>query len=137
MNVRQVFILPAKEREPCITRLTTALRRLEALNDWRIEVTEYKDTRSLEQNAYLFGVVYTTILQHTDLQGWDLDDIHTFMKGEFFGWETVTGFGRKRVKPIKRSSRLSIQQFSDYMEFVIRKAAELGIEIPEPERPNG
>lgn len=124
--------MPAAEREPCIVRLNTCLRRLEDADSWRIEVTEYKDTRSLEQNAYLFGVVYSTILQHSDLQGWDLDDLHTFMKGEFFGWETITAFGRKRMKPIKRSSRLTVQQFSDYLEFVIRKAAEMGIVVPDP-----
>lgn len=133
MNVRQVFILPAKERESCILRVTTALRKLEPYNDWRIEVTEYKDTRSLEANAYLWGVAYRTILEHSDLQGWDADDLHTYFLGEHFGWQTIQAFGKKRVKPVKRSSRLSISQFSEYVAFVIRKAAELGIVIPDPE----
>lgn len=133
MNVRQVFILPAKEREPCILRLTTALRKLEPYNDWRIEVTEYKDTRSLEANSYLWGICYATILEHSDLQGWDADDLHTYFLGEHFGWQTIQAFGKKRVKPVKRSSRLSISQFSEYVAFVIRKAAELGIVIPDPE----
>jgi hypothetical protein len=131
MNLRQVFIMRADDREPCISRLVTALRGLEHNDAWRIEVTEYKDTRSLEQNAYLWGVVYPTILEHSDLAGWDADDLHTYFLGEHFGWQTITAFGRTRVKPVKRSSRLSISQFGEYVDFVIRKAAELGIVIPE------
>jgi hypothetical protein len=86
--------------------------------------------RSHEQNRYLFGVVYQTILKH--LPGWDVDDIHEYALGEWSGWETVEGFGRKRLRPIRRSSKLSTAEFSDFIAFLQRTMAERGIEIPEP-----
>jgi hypothetical protein len=55
------------------------------------------------------------------------------MLGECFGWETVEGFGRKRLKPLKRSAKLGTQEFSDFVAFIQRRAAELGIFVPDPE----
>jgi hypothetical protein len=54
------------------------------------------------------------------------------MLGEHFGWETLEGFGRKRMRPIRRSSKLSTMEFQDYVAFIQQKAAELGIVIPDP-----
>lgn len=86
--------------------------------------------RSSEQNRYLFGVVYATVLKH--LPGWDADDVHDYFLGEHFGWETLEGFGRKRLKPIRRSSRLSTVEFSEYVAFIQRTMAEKGVYIPDP-----
>jgi len=90
--------------------------------------------RSLEQNAYLFGVCYQTILDHgLGEQGWQLEDVHDYFLGEFHGWETIEGFGRKRVRPLARSSGKSVSEFMAYIDFVQQKAAEMGIYIPNPE----
>jgi hypothetical protein len=66
------------------------------------------------------------------LAGWTREDIHEYMLGECFGWETIEGFGRKRVRPIKRSSKLNRQEFSDYLLFLETRCSEMGIVIPEP-----
>jgi hypothetical protein len=86
------------------------------------------------QNAFLWGVVYPSILEGGGeaLAGWQKDDLHEFMLGEHFGWETLTLGGKTVHKPVRRSSRLNKQDFSDYLEFLSRRAAELGIVIPEP-----
>jgi hypothetical protein len=55
------------------------------------------------------------------------------MLGECFGWETVEGFGRKRLKPLKRSAKLTTLEFSDFVAFIQRKAAEFGVYVPDPE----
>lgn len=89
--------------------------------------------RSLEQNAYLWGVCYETILDHgLREQGWTNDDIHEWFLGEHFGWQTLEGFGRKRVKPLHRSSTMSKMEFVDYVAFIQQKASEMGIYIPDP-----
>ena len=67
------------------------------------------------------------------LAGWQRDDLHEYFLGECFGWETLQGFGRKRMRPLKRSSALNKQEFTDYLEFISQRCAELGIVIPEPE----
>lgn len=92
-------------------------------------------TRSLEQNAYLWGVCYETLLNEGGLKdmGWRNTDVHEYFLGEHFGWETLEGLGRKRVKPIKRSSALTKVEFMDYIAFIQEKAAEMGIVIEDPQ----
>lgn len=125
-------ILPKGEREPSLRRIAMMVASLDANKSWRVEAREHRDTRSLEQNAYLWGVIYPTIIERAALDGWTNDDLHEYLLGEHFGWERLDGLGRPRVRPIRRSARLSIQDFSDYIEFVQRFAAERGIVIPEP-----
>lgn len=99
-------------------------------------VKDKRPRRSDEQNKYLWGVVYATVLKH--LEGWTADDVHQFFLGEHFGWETLEGFGRKRLKPIRRSSRLSTVEFSEYVSSIQRIMAEKGVYIPDPgEEVNG
>lgn len=125
----QTFILPrAVERN--LTRLVGFLSALPRDRQWKITVAEFKRTRSHEQNAYLWGVVYATVLQH--LPGWDAEDLHEYFLGEHYGWETLEGLGRKRLKPIRRSSKLTTIEFADHVAFIQRAMAEKGIYVPDP-----
>ena len=91
--------------------------------------------RSLEQNAYLWGVCYETILDHElREQGWTAQDLHEFFLGEFHGWQEIKGFGRRRVRPVQRSSGKSVSEFMEFIAFIQRFAAERGIYIPDPEQ---
>ena len=91
-------------------------------------------TRSLEQNAYLWGVVYDVILNESGLinDGWAPDDLHEYFLGEYHGWEELKGLGRRKVRPVERSSTKSTIEFMEYIEFIQRWAAERGIYIPDP-----
>jgi len=91
--------------------------------------------RSLEQNRYLWGVVYETILDAgLREQGWRNSDIHEFFLGECFGWQELGGMGRKRLKPLKRSHSLNKVEFMDYIAFIQEWCAtNIGIVIPDPE----
>lgn len=100
-----------------------------------IECTKRKSTRSLEQNAYLWGVCYPMILSTGELEGWRKEDLHEYFLGEYFGWETLEGLGRKRLRPLNRSSKLSKMEFADFVAFIQQKMAEIGIVIPDPESP--
>lgn len=134
MSAAGAFILPTKDRETAIRRLTAFVGLLDTTKAWRIEVNEQKSKRSLQQNAYLWGVVYPTIIKAggETLAGWTNDDIHEYLLGEHFGWEVLSGFDRKRVRPIRRSSRLSVSEFMDYLAFIQHRMAEHGIVIPDP-----
>ena len=92
-------------------------------------------TRSLQQNAYLWGVCYATILEQggETLAGWTATDLHEYFLIEHFGHEVLEGFGRKRLKPLHRSSVLTKMEFVDFVAFIQQKAAEMGIVIPDPE----
>lgn len=128
------FILPAdRPRDEILARMVRFVHQLDAGKAWEWTCAPYKKRRSMQQNAYLWGVCYATILQQGGeaLRGWSADDLHEYFLGEHFGWETLEGFGRKRLRPLKRSSRLSTSEFSDFVDFIQRKAAELGIYIPD------
>jgi hypothetical protein len=101
---------------------------------WCIEVLEWKKPRTDHQNRFLWGVCYPAVLEGggETLAGWTRDDIHEYFLGECFGWETLQGFGRKRMRPIKRSSKLNKQEFSDYLLFLETRCMEMGIDIPAP-----
>ena len=135
MIAESLFVLPKLlPRERAIERVAGFLSRLPQDRAWRVTVAEQRRTRTGQQNRYLWGVAYPAILAGGGeaLAGWDAEDLHEYMLGEHFGWETLEGFGRKRVKPIKRSAKLSTLEFSDHVAFIQRKAAELGIYVPEP-----
>lgn len=120
--------LPKGERS--LARLVAFVSALSKDKAWKIEISENRRTRSNDQNAYLWGVCYPAIVKHLD--GWTADDVHDYLLGEHFGWETVEGFGRKRMRPLRRSSRLSTTEFSDYVAFIQRRMAEHGIYVPDP-----
>jgi hypothetical protein len=107
---------------------------LDPLKTWAVEVTEWKKPRTNQQNKFLWGVCYPCILEGGGeaLRGWTRDDLHDYFLGECFGWETLEGFGRKRLRPLKRSSALNKQEFSDYLLFLETKCLDMGIVIPEP-----
>lgn len=129
---RQTFVLPAADRADMLGRFLRFVHRLDPSKRWEIAVGPYVKRRSSSQNAYLWGVVYPTILQAGQLDGWTADDLHEFFLGEKFGWETMEGFGRKRLKPLRRSSKLTTVEFADYVDHIQRFMAEKGVYIPDP-----
>jgi hypothetical protein len=131
-----IFIFPAKKpRDERLDKLIRFIHKLPENVPWQISIDRYKKMRSNGQNAYLWGVCYKTILEHggEQLAGWRPEDIHDYMLGECYGWETIEGFGRKRMRPIQRSSKMSTTEFMDYIAFIQQKAAELGIFIEDPQ----
>ena len=130
----QQFILPKlAHREGAIERIAKILGTLGQESAWRVELHEHKPTRSTQQNRYLWGCVHPTILKAGKLEGWTAEEVHDYCLGEHFGWETVTGFGRKKIRPLRRSARLSKTEFMDFIAFIQQRMAEHGIFIPDPD----
>jgi hypothetical protein len=130
--MKQEAYIPATEaRKDAIERLGRVLMAL-PLARYRVTVEEAKPTRSDPQNRYLWGAVYPTILAAGKLDGWTANDLHEYLLGEHFGWELVEGFGRKRQRPVRRSSKLNKQEFSNFVDFIQQRMAEHGIFIPDP-----
>lgn len=127
--MQQILLPKGMAREGVIGRIQRLLLSLPLDKAWRVEIAEHKARRSDPQNRYLWGVVYQAIAKQ--LHGWDTGDIHDYFLGECFGWETIEGLGKKRLRPLRRSSRLNKQEFSDYVGFIQRRAAEHGIFVPD------
>jgi hypothetical protein len=132
--VTQAFYLPTgAERPEVIGRIGRILSSLAPEKRWKVEIEEHKPKRTDAQNRYLWGVCYSHILREggEQLAGWRAEDLHEFFLGECYGWTVVQGFGAKRKRPIRRSSRMNKQEFSDYVGYIQQRAAELGITIPD------
>jgi hypothetical protein len=127
--MKQNIILPKGDGNRA--RATKVIMSLPTDKPWMVTIEPYQRRRTEQQNRYLWGVCYATMIQH--LPGWRAEDVHEFMLGEHFGWEKLEGLGGIRLRPILGSSRLNKQDFSDHIAFIQQKAAELGIFIPDPE----
>lgn len=114
--------------------IANMVSRLDPAQSWQISIEAFKPKRSDQQNAFLWGVVYPSILEGggESLRGWTTTDLHEYFLIEAFGSEVIEGFGRKRHKPLRRSSKLTKQEFSDYLAIIEARCAELGIHIPDP-----
>lgn len=133
----------------------TSIRTLAELDRWqeyqrrelerhgRITVTcsPWKPTRSNEQNALLFGVVYPPI---AEAMGYAVEDVHEYMLGRHFGWvdrkvpktprnpegvESVPFRTTTRDETGKRNV-LTKQEFSAFLDTVDRIAAQAGVFVP-------
>lgn len=93
-----------------------------------------KSKRTLDQNALLW-VLYADALKQGGeaLGGWTSADLHEYMLGEYFGWTEHKALGRTRLKPNRRSSRLTKTEFSDFLAFVVQRFAEheIVLELPQ------
>jgi hypothetical protein len=118
-----------------VNSVAALVRQLDESRAWVVTIEEFRRPRTNQQNAFLWGVVYPCIIEAGNLEGFTPNDVHEWFLGECFGWQTLEGLGRKKVKPVKRSSRLNKQEFSDYLEFISAKCADMGIVIPEPNEP--
>lgn len=128
-------IFPAgTSRQAIYNAIVAELKTLDELKAWQVTIEEFRRPRSGQQNKFLWAVMYPTILEAGGemLKGWTADDLHEYFLGEVYGWEVVEGFGRKRMRPVRRSSRLTKTEFTDYLEAISARCSELGIVIPEP-----
>jgi hypothetical protein len=131
--MRRIF--PRNTSKEAIAQAVAVLvRDIDESKAWQVTVEEFKKPRTNQQNAYLWGVVYPAILEAGGemLRGWLADDLHEYFLGEIYGWETLEGMGRKRLRPLKRTSRMTRSEFMNYLEEVSQRCANMGIVIPEP-----
>lgn len=131
----QTTLNPEPHQERSSRRLYSLLRSLDRSIRWAVEVKPEKRTRSARQNAYLWGVVYRTIEAET---GQSSEDWHDYFLGTVYGWDRVeftnpeTGEVETFQRPLRRSSRLKVGEFAEYVDRVIEIAAGYGIQIPFP-----
>lgn len=92
-----------------------------------------KSRRTDSQNATLW-MVYQQIIDRGGeaMRGFSKEDLHEFFLIDHFGGETKELFGRKRIKPYKRSSRLTKMEFADYLDHIVRFMAERSVVLDLP-----
>jgi len=65
-------------------------------------------------------------------KGYDAEDLHDFFKQKFLSAKMGNIFGEQYIKEIT-TTKLNTQEFADYLEKVNAFAANLGINLPNPE----
>jgi len=111
-----------------------------ALFDWLLSHGDYKGSyvatiekekgkRSLGFNAYLWGVVYKLISEHTGHTAQELHEIYTRM---FIPPKFITYKG-KEIKVPSGTSGMDTATFWTYVDRVIAEGASMGVVIPPPE----
>ena len=92
-----------------------------------------KSKRTLDQNSLIHALFDDTIkLGGEALGGWSREDVKEWALGEYWGWDEYKAFGRTRLKPKRRSSRLTKQEMSDFIEWYVRTMAGHGIVLELP-----
>jgi len=137
----QKYVLNANgsERAQVLANAHAFIDRLPATKSWRIEIREARRERSLDQNAAMFGVAYAAIMDAVGLEGEeDRKQLHRDFCGDFFGW--VDGpldrpRPRRTTTTNERGERdvIDTETMTRFYEFIQRRAAEYGIDVPDPD----
>lgn len=131
-------------RQHDMDRALQALMELPKDRGYRLEWEEIKSQRTLQQNAYLFGVAYAKLAEVT---GYEKEDLHEYLLGKHFGTKLKripkTKHNPEGIEevPVRttttdergRRSVLGRTAFGEYVDFVQRFAARHGINIPDPD----
>jgi len=107
---------------------------LQRLTGKAVEVVVRPKTRkrSLDQNAWLWGVAYDILGEHMGYDTHERDGLHYALLAECFGVYHDQRFGI--TVPRVSSSKMTTREFSDYMEWLVRWAAvEQQVVIPLPD----
>lgn len=130
----QTVILPRLlSRDRAIERVAAILRSLPMDRAWTISVAEKKPKRSLSQNALLWAIYGEIIKKGGEaMAGWESSELHDFFLMQHYGTETVEMFGKRKMRPLRRSSGLSKMEFSDHVEFILRFMADKGVWLSIP-----
>lgn len=106
------------------------IETLDSDTHWLVEITQWNPKRTLDQNAYIHAVPLKMI---SDKTGYPVEDIKQYLCGEFSGWQEFEMFGKKRMKPMLTTSKMTTVQMGEFIEFLIWYGAEkMGLNIPYP-----
>jgi hypothetical protein len=116
-----------------MTRAFAVIQALVRDGATEITVKPYKARRTVDQNALLWSI-YTEIIKRggEQMAGWDKDDLHELFLQLHFGSKVLTLGQHKKRTALRRSSRLNKQEFSDFVEFIVRYMANEGVYIELP-----
>jgi len=106
-----------------------AIEAIEGLNGvYSIEITKYRKDRTASQNKLLW--LWLGIISNDT--GNSPDELHEIFKLKFLGSETLSALGFKIERP-KSTTKLTTQEFTDYLDKIEGLAISIGIRLPHPE----
>lgn len=133
------IIIPPQNRDNAIASAVRFFHSLPEGKAFEVTVEQVKRKRSDPQNNALWGVAYKTLHEET---GNDMDDLHLYFCGEFFGWVERDVMGQTRKVPRRTTTRneegkrdvLPWDEFADFYGFIQQRSAEtVGVFVPDPD----
>lgn len=104
--------------------------------DYVITITPNRKTRSNQQNAYLWGIVYPAVLFGLQDAGWEItneEQVHEYCKQAFAAREVINKDTGEVLSLPNRTARMQTAEFNVYVDKIKAFALEyLNITIPEP-----
>lgn len=104
--------------------------------DYIFTVTPNRKTRSNQQNAYLWGVVYPAVLLGLKDAGWEItheEQVHEYCKQAFAAREVINKDTGEVLSLPNSTARMQTAEFNVYVDKIKAFAFEyLNITIPEP-----
>lgn len=104
--------------------------------DYIFTVTPNRKTRSNQQNAYLWGVVYPAVLLGLKDAGWEItheEQVHEYCKQAFAAREVINKDTGEVLSLPNSTARMQTAEFNVYVDKIKAFALEyLNITIPEP-----
>jgi len=105
------------------------IKKHEGRNAWLTIGGRRTDTRSLNQNAYYWGVIVDMLGKYL---GYFPDEIHAVLKQKFLPAKTVVLKDEEIVIP-ESTAKLDTTQFEEYLESIrVWAARDLNFVIPSP-----
>ena len=138
MEKKIFIIIEEARRSNAIAHINT----LAADGSAEIEIRPFKKTRSLRQNAALWGVAYPPIMEAMGLRGEkEREEIHEYFCGEYWGWKQYKILDKLKQKPVRtttidedgKRNRIKTVAMSDFYAFIQQRAADNGIYVPDPD----
>lgn len=106
------------------------------IGDYVITITPNRKTRSNQQNAYLWGIVYPSVLFGLQDAGWEIIDeeqVHEYCKQAFAAREVINKDTGEVLSLPSSTARMQTAEFNVYVDKIKAFALEyLNITIPEP-----
>ena len=98
-----------------------------------VEITRHQHKKSNPLRRYHFGIVLPTLMDHI---GYDPDEklfFHWQLKVKFFCIEPDKKGIYSRVPSVfSNKSKLPVSKKKEFVDYVVRKASEMGCYIPDP-----
>jgi hypothetical protein len=91
-----------------------------------LRVTKHHHSRSLNQNAYYWGIVIPLLAESC---GYEDEEMHDALKHRFLRDRANEKGG---LVLVRSSAALNTAEFTEYIEQIRRLAAEMGVAIPDP-----
>jgi|SRR6185369_2600960 len=102
-----------------------------------VTVEKKSRKRSVVQNAWLWGVAYPLIAESIGYDHHEHEHLHYDLLAVRFGTKAVTPLvdgAPPRIVPKQTSAGLTTKEFSEYMEWLVRFAAEkFSVVLPLPD----